>query len=192
MFEISDAVKFSFYRIARDVFNFDFDDYLKENNRELFGITINADANRYDKLFGNIPENLLAAINTRFNNHPAGYKVNVASTFETIETNTDLLLVRNDILFGDMKLLDALLLHELCHAVIDSSYIEKLNVKRNVTDDKQGEKLFEYVMPDDNFHDLEFCQLLSYAANIYKNVDSRFKNRQDVIDYAMKFDKFDF
>lgn len=191
MNEIGNAVKSAFYRLSKDIFGLNFDDYLDNNDRVLFGVIINQDEKRYEQLFGCIPDSLLSAINTRYFNSVAAYKVDVRETFDTLDINADLLGVRKDILNGDSKLLNAIILHELCHAVIDSRHIDKLPIKRTLTDDNQGSKLLGNVPPDDEFHDLEFCQVLSFAANKMKYIDSRYKDRKEVIDYAMKFNKFD-
>ena len=194
MISAGDAIKCSLYKISGEVFGFDFSDYLRESKRELYGIVINPDSKKFEALFEAIPESFLSMFNRSFGITKAGYEVDAGSCLEVPGLNADVFLLHQEIMAGDSKLVDALIMHELCHMLINSGYHPKCPVKIGKHDLLQGSKLFDRTNPEMSFntqHDLEFCQFLAAAADKMRRTDTRFKNRWDVLNHAMKFDMFD-
>ena len=105
--------------IAMLVFRFDLDEYLRQQNKLLFGILVNNTGGRCEPLFGDPPANIMEEANQNFVNCKAGYRANGTTRYPAIEPNADLFLLSTDLLQKPRCTVDALIIHELYHIRID-------------------------------------------------------------------------
>ncbi len=164
MSDIGNEIKNRIYKYAAEIFCLDFDSYLKENNRNLYGVLINPEKKKFEHLFGDMPDNFLPTINTQFHDTIAGYRVNVGGHFITIDVNADVFLINKNNINDPEKETDALIIHELCHMIIDSNSLEKINFQINSKDIYHGNKLYkktDYVNQRITRHTEEFCHILA-------------------------------
>lgn len=201
MTNIGNYIKTSIYRIAKDVFSFDFGDYLKESQRNFYGLIINHETCKFEPLFGDVPADFIALLNPTYKATKAtkatkaGYEVNVGVKFGGTDIRADVFLIDKQVMHGDVKIIDGLILHELCHMYIESKYLSKFQPKMDKADLLQGEKIYEKTGRDimnDITHDEEYYQVLSWAANRMRTVDTRYKNRWDAIKSAMTYNEMSY
>jgi hypothetical protein len=191
-----DEIKAKIYDLANSILGIDFDQYLQnENKRAFWGLLIENDNSTFHPYFGEPTPAFLEIMNGEFRRSEAGYKVNVGSVdvFQALDLNADIFIINGERLCDNRLDLDALILHELCHMVIDANIVSDISVKITEKDEKQGYKLFEktYSRHDTNpMHPEIFCNLLASLSTKTSKVLAGYKNRWDVINRAMKYDIF--
>jgi hypothetical protein len=182
-----------FVGIAADAFSFSFDDYSRRTNgRVLYGLLIDTDVNRLEALFGDPPQALMHAVNGRpIIDSKAGYRVDVAAVFPDVGVNADVLLLSKVALEFPRRALDALLLHEACHLVIDSGslgYIAAMDAKAAY----YGDKLYKKTDTENERitkHTPEFCRILAGGAERLRLArPDVFADRWDALLESMQFD----
>jgi len=173
--------------LSDEVLHFDIHLYLKTNNKTLLGVTMNSAANQFEELFGEFPGNYLTTINSRYVDTEAGYKVNVQEEFPSIKTKTDLFLINKDRLSDNKIDIESLLIHEICHMIIDSKNIT--NTSLNIDDAAKylGSKIFK-TSSTPEFHPIEFCNLLAAACISAEKNKIPKRKRLRYVNLAMKFD----
>ena len=179
------------YQLAIDVFGFDYGTYLEATGRVLLGVAINPEKREFEHLFGDFPDNFLPTINKQFNDTKAGYKVDVGGHFPELGINADVFLLNVRNLDDSEKEIDTLLLHELCHMVLDSNGLSDAKITVDEKDKYHGNKLYKKTdVENENRtkHTKEFCDLLSAASDIASKKYSVFQDRWDVINSAMRYD----
>jgi len=166
---------------------FDLRQYLRIHNRQMWGVLIDIDTNQFLHFFGNPPAHFLPTINQSFVHSEAGYKVDVGSHFTDLGVNADVFLISKDRLNDSLEDIDSLIVHELCHMLIDSEYLVNTNVRIDSKDRHQGKVLRSKVDKDPaRRHDRKFCNLLAALAEDLANINKRFVDRWDIINRAMK------
>jgi len=179
------------YQLAIDVFGFDYGTYLEATGRVLLGVAINPEKREFEHLFGDFPDNFLPTINKQFHDTKAGYKVDVGGHFPELGINADVFLLNVRNIDDSEKEIDTLLLHELCHMVLDSNGLSDAKITVDEKDKYHGNKLYKKTdVENENRtkHTEEFCELLSAASDIASKKYSVFQDRWDVINSAMRHD----
>ena len=184
------------YIFAKDIFGFDFQEYLLGSKRDFWGLTIDNINFKHDVFFGNPDSDFLNQLNTIFQRFrekarcEAGYKVDVGSHFGNTNIHADVFLINPDRLNDSIEDLEALILHELCHMVIDSKIIKKDLVHyTNSKDAYHGIKLYKKTDQENERytkHTEEFCIVLSAASQKAACKYEQYRDRWDVINRAMK------
>ncbi len=182
-----------FQELSNSVLGFSISEYCEHNeNRQLYGIHIVTETQRLEALFGNPPDHFVVAINARgFFDTKAGYCVNVADIFPETGVNADVLLVSTEVLSSNPKVIDAILVHELCHLLINSKNVEISGLTLDSKARYHGEKLYKKTDIENQGttkHTLEFCTVLAAAANRLQESNSAFLDRWDAIGEAMRYD----
>lgn len=191
MSELEENIKKRLYKYSKEIFGFDFDVYLTHHARSLYGITINPSIKQFEHMFGEIPDNFLATINQQFHDTIAGYRVDVGAHFKTLGINADVFLLNKNNLNGTPKDTDALIIHELCHMLIDSNYLHSINFVVGPMDISDGNKLYKKTDVENIMitrHDQNFCQLLAAAGEIAQKKLDCYNDRWDFINSAMRYD----
>jgi len=182
-----------FKTLANEVFSFSIPDYLaSKGNISLFGYETDRVKSVVAPLFGNPPFILTTAINSaKYVDAVAGYCVDVGKKFPVAKVNADVLLISKSLLSNDDDKFDAILTHEICHLLIDSSSIGKTSL---VIDEKakyHGASLFLKTDTERQHitrHTLLFCELLAAAAEKLAVIVPSLKDRKGAINAAMHFD----
>lgn len=179
------------HELSSEVLGFDLQSYLSSNNKSLYGVEIQGQQRRFASLFGNCPQNVLTAINQKFVLTEAGYKVDLKDTFPSIGVEADLFLINSNRLTDNEAKLDALLIHELCHLLIDSSNLANSTLDIDTAAKHLGKKLYELTDKENQEstrHTIEFCEVLSAACISAESAISPKKSRLRRINDAMRFD----
>lgn len=184
-------VEAAFYELCHEVFGFDLAGYLNTSNRPLLGVQVNIDQRTYSPLFGEFPIDLLPTINTRFVDSVAGYKVGVKNTFPRLNEDSDLLLLSAELVAEPIEEIEPLLIHEICHLVVDANLYEECSLSPGQKDNYHGEKLHKKTDIENESitqHDIEFCKLLATASEKISTIREKYPDRWSVIKSAMRFD----
>ncbi len=179
------------YHLASEILGFDYQIYMTTTGRTLLGVVINSQKREFEKLFGDFPNNFLATINQQFHDTVAGYKVDVGKHFKELNIKSDVFLLNLNNLSDDEKNKDSLLIHELCHMVIDSNNLNKTTITIKEKDRFHGNKLHKKTDIENERvtkHTIEFCNLLSTVSEVASNKLPKFKDRWDCINSAMRYD----
>jgi len=179
------------YQLAIEIFGIDFQKYSNETGRKLLGVLINPEKKEFQHLFGDFPDNLLPTINKKFNDSVAGYKVDIGSHFTDLNISADIFLLNINNLNDNDTELESLLIHELCHMVMDSGILSDTNISSGKKDKYHGIKLYKKTdarNEDITKHTEGFCILLSTVSGIASSKYEIFKDRWDVINNAMRYD----
>lgn len=181
-----------FRALASDVFGLSVETYLEANHgRQLFGYAIDLPNLSFSPLFGNPPTALTEAMNKRFSNSIAGYKVAVQTVFPIADLNADVLLLSTELSNVSESDFDAILIHELCHLVLDSESIERTNLALDQKSRYSGERMYKKTDRENERitkHSVQFCTLLASAAERYAKNSAVLSTRSAVLDSAMRYD----
>ncbi len=183
--------------LAKLVFDFEFDQYLSRDNRCFWGITIDQKKHAHEVLFDNPHPKFLEIINEIYqkagdkNNAEAGYRTSVGALpfLSRFKLNADVFLINRERLADNELDLDALLIHELCHMVIDSGMIHHVGLSISNDDKECGDRLYQktdYWIAHTTRHDKLFCQLLCAAARKAFFELKKYSSCEDIIRRAMK------
>ena len=171
--------------------------YLSETGRALWGLLISSENRRFERLFGNIPQEDLDRLNARFSpNAAAGYRVRVRDDFADISADADVLIMSTRAMLSP-RTLDALLLHELSHWYIDSDLMAEAPLVIEEIDRSEGRSLYGkfdcYARENEERtrHTIQFCEVLSNLARRAKPLLGYDLDQGTVIKLAMQFDIFD-
>ncbi len=181
------------YQLAIEIFGFDFQQYKDATGRILLGVCINAQQSRFEHLFGDFPKNFLPTINTQFHNTIAGYRVAVGAHFRELKFEADVFLLNKNNLNDNDKEIHSLLMHEICHMIIDSNSLNEINSTFSEKDKYHGgRKLYKRTDIENKRitkHSVQFCNLLSAASEIAaQKYPNEFTDRWDCINNAMRYD----
>lgn len=175
--------------LAKDVFNIDFNEYLKSHSdREFWGAVIDKDKCEYRGLFGNPDKKFIEIANNNFYGTEAGYCVDVANKFDDLNVNADVFFINQDRLKDTELDLEALIIHEICHMVIDANIRFRIKPEDELNGIKQFEKLDKFLQ-DNPTHDLHFYKVLAAAAREASSIYD-YKDSFDVMNRAMKYDTY--
>lgn len=178
--------------IAADIFDFSVDAYLASNNsRSLFFYAIDLPTRSFLPVSGQPPQELTDLMNGRFVDAMAGYRVAVQSVFPASGVNADVLLLSSELLSATPADIDTILLHELCHMLIDSKSREPSTTAIDEKSRYHGERLYKKTDVENEAvtrHSPFFCSLLSMAAEKYATQYKTLADRWEVIDSAMRYD----
>jgi len=182
--------RFSF--LATVIFGISIENYLAaRNGRSLFGYAIDRPKTTYLPIFGNPPSNLTESMNTKYVDSLAGYKVNVGSVFPDVNVNADVLLLSTELRMVSENEFSSILIHELCHLVLDGELFDSINLRINQKDEYHGEKLYKKTDFENECktrHFIKFCVLLAAAAQRYSEISDDFLDRWAIINSAMRKD----
>lgn len=154
-----------FQRLAEDVFGIDHSAYLAaRGGRAFWGLSIDRGRQTLSPLFGDPNPSVVAQLPYR--DAMAGYRVDLAAArLLGVTANADVLLFAVERLADPPADVDALLLHELCHWLIDSAAADwRAFVDQD--DLRAGNRLIratDYEYQNVTRHDLAFCALLAAA-----------------------------
>ncbi len=164
------------------------DAYLAADSRQLWGLRIDVASRRMLPFFGSISENDERLLNSRgFFDTIAGYRANVRTYFPDLSANCDVFLINTEALDYSNPLVQALIVHELCHWYIDSGLQASHAVAIDSAALSEGANLYAITTPS-HHHDRDFCNLMcAVSARAIAN-DAPFATRQDLVNQAMRFD----
>lgn len=181
-----------FRALASEVFGLSVETYLAANHgRQLFGYAIDLPTRSFFPLFGSPPASLTEAMNRRFEDSIAGYKVAVQTVFPIADLNADVLLLSTELSIAPENDFDTILVHELCHLVLDSNSLGLTNLTLDQKSRYSGERLYKKTdRENEKFtkHSVQFCTLLAAAAERYAKHSSALPTRWDVLNSAMRYD----
>ena len=183
------SVENCFYSLAQSVIGVDVDEYLHENEKRLYGLLIVDGGKAVSSMFGDPPEELLAAANARPSNSKAGFCVDVGDELR-IDVKGDVLLLGNEMLDESHEQIYAIIVHELTHFAIDSANDNLLSLEITSDDRKVAAELYSRTDRQAEHrtrHNEYFCQMLTVACRRWAT-DADFLSTQDAIDLAMRFD----
>lgn len=179
------------YQLATDLFDFNYKNYTKVTGRELLGVKINPEKGKFEHLFGDFPDNFLLTINKQFHDTIAGYRVDVGAYFPELNIKADVFLININNLAEGENDIDSLLIHELCHMVLDSNSLNDTSINICEKDKFHGNKLFKKTDSENvrvTKHTEEFCNLLSAVSDKVPIKMNVFNDRWDCINSAMRYD----
>lgn len=179
------------YQLATDIFGFTYQNYTKSTGRILLGVAINPEKREFEHLFGDFPDNFLPTINKQFHDTIAGYRVDVGTFFPGLDIDADVFLLNVNNLADSEKEIDSLLIHELCHMIIDSNSINATAITFTEKDRYHGNKLYKKTDVENEHttkHTEEFCNLLAAVSDIASKKMEGFRYRSDWINSAMRYD----
>ena len=179
------------YQLASEIFGFSYQEYNETTGRVLLGVVINPEKMVFEHLFGSFPDNFLTIINKQFHDTVAGYRVDVGAYFQELNINADVFLLNMNNLSDSEKEIDSLLIHEICHMVLDSNSLDKTTITINKKDKYHGNKLYNRTDVENERitkHTNEFCNLLSSASEVASTIYHVFLDRWDCINSAMRYD----
>lgn len=179
------------FEIATLVFGFDLGEYLRQENKELFGILINNVERRCVPLFGACPANLIDEANRQYLDCKAGYRVNGCARHRRLDPNADLFLVSASLILEPRSTIDALMIHELCHLVVESEFVCQGMLQAAPEVDplvNAVHRPFDQVEGIFSIHSVEFCRLLVAASAKSVEVNIGFLNQEDAIAQAVQFE----
>jgi hypothetical protein len=187
------AIQTKLDHLASSVFGADMQAYLKAAaKRDLFGLEANLEKRRYGPLFGYVPTRLLSAANALFEDAHAGYSVNAGRFLKTVPPlNVDVFIVSTEVLSGPEMAVDTIVLHELCHWIIDSRQAATTPLQPDDADRLAGQALYartDTANVAKTRHTGAFCTLLAAASRVLAEADPRFPDRLAVIESAMRYD----
>lgn len=182
--------RFSF--LAINVFGLSINEYLTSSqNRQLLIYSIDLQTRSFIPLFGNPPKELTDAMNLRFYDAKAGYRVAVQNVFHVANLNADVLLLSNEVISASKSELDTILIHEICHLIIDSDSLSLTKFSLNEKSRYSGERLYKKTDQHNEQitkHTIKFCTLLAAAAEIYASLSDELNTREAVLNSAMRYD----
>lgn len=177
---------------STELFNLNFDDYLRQHDdRTVIGVMINPTEKKFEELFGEFPDNFLSTINKDFHVSKAGYRVDIGAHFPDLEINSDVFLLNKELVDEPPESIDSLIIHELCHLMIDAKLLNDCEIPFGKKDKYHGQKLYkktDIINVHRTRHDEEFCTLLAYACEIAAQKSELFDDRWSAIDLAMRYD----
>jgi hypothetical protein len=179
------------YQLATEIFSFDYYGYKAATGRVLLGVVINPEKREYEHLFGDFPDNFLTTINKKFSDMVAGYSVNVGSHFPELNINADVFLLNLNNLSDYGNEIDSLLIHELCHMILDSNNLDSTTITISEKDRYHGKKLHNKTDIENEGktkHTIDYCNLLSSVCEIASTKYPGFQDRWDCINSAMRYD----
>lgn len=190
-----DVLRDRIYHLAKEAFRINFDEYLRrKKNRSFWGITIENDKFQHNALFGNPDPRFLSIANQAFKGHKnqseAGYRVDLGSvtTFASLGLNADVFLINPERLSDEQLNLDALIIHELAHMVVDADLTSQIASKPTRKTTEIGNKMYKGTdreVMHITKHTKEFCLVLASAATLcWKKLG--YKDAWDVVARAMK------
>lgn len=177
------------FELAGLVLRFDLEEYLRQQEKVLFGIVI--EEGRCAPLFGDPPANVIEEANRHFLNCKAGYRVNGTTRYPAIEPNADLFLLSTDLVQGQRETVDALIIHELCHLVDQSEYTRDGMLCPVSADDAMVVTLhraFDQWEGPLSIHSVEFCSWLVAAAASAVEAGIGFRDQADAIALAVQYE----
>lgn len=185
------TLKTRIFELSQTVFGFDFVTYLKENKKSLFAVKINPDLKTYEEICGEIPVAFMNKINSNFVESEAGYSYNIHKVLPGIDIVSDLFLIHGERLEDNQEKLDAIIIHELCHLMIESCNVINTSLVMDDAAKYLGKKLWDKTDTENEHitrHTHEFCIVLAAASsNAHKRIPA-FKSKLKVLDLAMRFD----
>jgi hypothetical protein len=174
----NEEVMARFQSIVREAFGIDHAQYLQANRKAFVGLGIDRSSQRYIPLFGPADEVLQ---NVPFRDSLAGYSVGEPEKPHGSQTDVLLLAVNLLVPSTDCDHLNALLLHEACHFVVDSGATLLSTTSQDI---ERAKSLQGRLRPDDQYHDCVFLQQFFAAARAMVG-ESR---ANDFVEIGMKYD----
>lgn len=179
--------------LARSILGRSHTEYRRVNrNRSLFGLRSNVHNRTYSPLFGDPPPTFIAAVNNRFVESRAGYRVDVGKAFpHEPAINADVLIIAADLLEGPESHLDAIVLHELCHWAIDASVLGPDGLVPDQVDQLHGDAIYQrldWTQEAATKHTRSFCALLAAATQRLAERHIGFQDRYEAMNSAMRYD----
>lgn len=125
--------------ISNQVFGVSHRAYLESHSgRQFWGLSANLTGKKFLPLFGSPPVAVIAKL--PFAESQAGYRVDLSSRFPALNVNVDVFLINAELLNDPTPEMDALLIHEMCHWLIDSNE-PQLDPMISVEDQRVGERV---------------------------------------------------
>jgi len=179
------------FELSKEVFGFDFPKYLEVTNKSLFAVKINRKAKCYEELFGETPASILNVINRSFFEAQAGYSYDLHNALPGVDIPSDLFLLCDERLDDKTHKIDALIIHELCHLIIDSNNVQNTTLEIDDSANYLGKKMWDNTDIENEAisrHTIEFCTVLAAASLNAMKYLSTFDSKLKVINQAMRFD----
>ncbi len=177
--------------LSRLALGFDFEQYLKQGQKEFTVFRINTIDSCYELLEGDNFDSILEQSNQKYFHSKAGYLADIKTMLNT-KVEGDLLLISDVVINSNPIDLDSILIHELVHMMIDSN----TNFPFELTEDSNriGSEIYaltDYPNETVTRHTKQFCKQLANACIHYNIETKNFKTATDAIKSAMRFDIFE-
>jgi hypothetical protein len=168
-----------------------FSSYLERRHKVVWGLRIDADTRRFERLFGDVTPGDLRQFNQRFCDSIAGYKVGARTEFPSLSADADVFLLAKQCLSFEPKQVHALIVHELCHWYLDVGLQASAPVFVSDIDRIKARTLYHQTdarIEHLTRHTRAFCELLCALATRAARIERLFSSRRELIELAMRFD----
>jgi hypothetical protein len=177
--------------ISKISLDFDFNNYLKENNKEIVVFKIDTLNKKYVIKEGRDFDKILEQANLKYVDSKAGYLVNIKLHLKT-DVDSDLMLLSDIVLNSNPIDLDTIIIHELVHMLIDSEQSHLMTLSED--SEIMGKKIYkitDYCDESCTRHTEDFCINLAQACINYNRMTKNFESDLITIKSAMRFDVFE-
>lgn len=178
------------FAMARAVFDFDLQACLLSLGRDLV-VLEHVTAERQVRPLEGVVSPLLVEWLSRMPESRAAYALNAGSRFPYVTDKVDALILSDEVLGFAVERREALMVHELCHAVIQHRAMHGVLGATSLAQRKEGFRLFrrtDVELARRTQHTRVFCTLLSTVATRAMSVIPSFSSAEDFVVAAMWLD----
>ena len=182
----------NFREFGDKLFTYPFSKYLKDTGRTLFGLIVDEEAGKFEKLFGPVTAHDLELFNAHFHANLSGYKVDAKSFFKELSAEADVFLLSKIYQLPDFNPshVDGLIIHELCHWYIEADLLKAHPMVPSLPDRVLAKNIYQQTpreLESETQHSLEFCELVCAVSSRAAKAFPRFKDSKEVVTLAMQY-----
>jgi hypothetical protein len=180
----------SINNILTKIFGFDIDNYLLKKNRKIIGLRYSTKYKKrtIEHFFFEFNQNMIDFV--RFLDLKESNNSFFIAYYSTVERlkkaiidlnkrnscfkisflgNFDVFAVHSSLLRKQIKVIDIIIIHEICHMIVDSKFLSQIKYRPSKIDKVKGNIIMDYFNSngDSNVHNLKFCKLLAMAIRRY-------------------------
>lgn len=172
----SDDIENRIKELTQLIWGYTIEDYCKKKDRYISGFIYTVD-NEFENTFFTASQDAIVFLNENRMNMDG-----IVAFYSTVEMsqnehNFDLLIINESLLKSASKsTIDAILIHELCHKLIESGYVSELDLTISMIDASVGISLNDYfqLFDFDIYHNVEFGELLSYSITQFNPTQNQY------------------
>ncbi len=180
----------SINNILTKIFGFDLDNYLLKKNRKIIGLRYSTKYKKrtIEHFFFEFNQNMIDFVKfLDLKESDNSFFIAYYSTVERLKKaiidsnkrnscfkisflgNFDVFAVHSSLLRKQKKVIDIIIIHEICHMIVDSNSLSRMKYRPSNIDKENGNVIMDYINSngDKNVHNLKFCKLLAMAIRRY-------------------------